>query len=91
MGELDERVGWVAVRIEQGGDQSGALAHPGAIRSGHRQIGQMPQDRRAAGGLGAGEQHRPGGGDVGEKGIGVKPPIQQHEHARSQPPEQPPG
>jgi hypothetical protein len=53
-------------------------------------VDQVRQYRWVAGGLGAGQQHRPGGGDVGEKGVGVKPSIQQYEHARSQQPKQPP-
>jgi len=47
-------------------------------------VRQVLQHRRAAGGRAAGQQHRPGRGDLAQEGAGVKGPVQQHEHARAQ-------
>ena len=42
----------------------------------------MRQHRRDAGRLGADQQHRAGGGDLGEERGGVERAVQQHQHAR---------
>jgi len=51
----------------------------------------MPEYWRVAGGFGPGQQHRPGPGDLGEEGVGVEGPVQQHQHPRFQQLQQPPG
>jgi len=42
-------------------------------------------------GLGPGQQHRPGGGDLGEEHGGAGGPVQQDQHPRAQQVQQPPG
>ena len=59
-----------------------------------REVGavrQMPQDAGMAGGAGAGQQHGPGGVDLGEEGVRVEGAVDQQEHAWAQQVQQPPG
>ena len=59
-----------------------------------RQVGavrQVAQDGRVAGGLGPRQQQRAGGRDLAQERVRVEGPVQQHQHARVQQGQQPPG
>jgi hypothetical protein len=59
-----------------------------------RQVGavrQVAQDCRVAGGLGPRQQQRAGGRDLAQERVRIEGPVQQHQHARPQQGQQPPG
>ena len=62
-----------------------------ALERGRRAGSKVPGHRRAAGGRAAGQQHRPGRGDLGHERAGVEGPVQQHQHARARQGQQPAG
>jgi hypothetical protein len=54
-------------------------------------VGQVAQDVRVAGGLGPCQQQRAGGRDLTQERVRVERLVQQHQHARVQQGQQPPG
>ncbi len=51
----------------------------------------MAQDNGMAGGLGPRQQQRAGGRDLAQERVRIEGPVQQHQHARVQQGQQPPG